>query len=222
MCANVFPPVKYVLYVYQFYKSVNQSINSISLKMDNRSGRCGQCVRPIKHLPDLHIFYNFNWITHILAKSIKWFVYSFKWYLGTTSIIRVAGLRLLLSYYTIHPLSGYLDYDFCHHIILYTHYPGSWIMTSPVILYNIMSLYCHLMTEVIIQLPGSCLYSHMTGEVIRIMGVLYNMTGEVIIHTHYPGIWITTSAIILYFTPIIPVAGLWLLQSYYTIPPLSG
>ena len=55
---------------------------SLSYLSDNRSGRCGQCVRPIKHLPDLHIFYNFNWITHILAKSIKWFVYSFKWYLG--------------------------------------------------------------------------------------------------------------------------------------------
>jgi hypothetical protein len=41
---------------------------------------------PIKHLPDLHIFYNFNWITHILAKSIKWFVYSFKWYLGILKV----------------------------------------------------------------------------------------------------------------------------------------
>jgi hypothetical protein len=51
-----------------------------------RSGRCGQCVRPIKHLPDLHFFYNFNWITHILAKSIKWFVYSFKWYLGILKV----------------------------------------------------------------------------------------------------------------------------------------
>ena len=48
---------------------------SLSCLSDNRSGRCGQCVRPIKHLPDLHIFYNFNWITHILANSIKLFVY---------------------------------------------------------------------------------------------------------------------------------------------------
>ena len=48
---------------------------SLSCLSDNRSGRCGQCVRPIKHLPDLHIFYNFNWITHILAKSIKWSVW---------------------------------------------------------------------------------------------------------------------------------------------------
>jgi hypothetical protein len=56
--------------------------NSSAVEISFLSGRCGQCVRPIKHLPDLHFFYNFNWITHILAKSIKWFVYSFKWYLG--------------------------------------------------------------------------------------------------------------------------------------------
>ena len=73
-----------------------------------------------------------------------------------TSIIRVAGLRLLLSYYTIHPLSGYLDYDFCHHIILYTHYPGSWIMTSPVILYNTPII--RIMTS-----PVIWLYSHDPG-----------------------------------------------------------
>ena len=59
---------------------------SLSCLSHNRSGRCGQCVRPIKHLPDLHIFYNFNRITHILAKSIKWFVYSFKWYLGILKV----------------------------------------------------------------------------------------------------------------------------------------
>ena len=29
---------------------------SLSCLSDNRSGRCGQCVRPIKHLPDLHFF----------------------------------------------------------------------------------------------------------------------------------------------------------------------
>jgi hypothetical protein len=60
--------------------------NLFPVLSDNRSGRCGQCVRPIKHLPDLHIFYNFNWITHILTKSIKWFVYSFKWYLGILKV----------------------------------------------------------------------------------------------------------------------------------------
>ena len=59
---------------------------SLSCLSDNRSGRCGQCVRPIKHLLDLHFFYDFNWITHILAKSIKWFVYSFKWYHGVQHI----------------------------------------------------------------------------------------------------------------------------------------
>jgi hypothetical protein len=59
---------------------------------DNRSSRCGQCVRPIKYLPDLHFFYNFNWITRILAKSIKWFVYSFKWYLG---ILKVSTAHFL-------------------------------------------------------------------------------------------------------------------------------
>ena len=33
-------------------------------------------VDNVSHLSNicLHIFYNFNWITHILAKSIKWFV----------------------------------------------------------------------------------------------------------------------------------------------------
>jgi hypothetical protein len=29
---------------------------SLSCLSDNRSGRCGQCVRPMKHLPDLHFF----------------------------------------------------------------------------------------------------------------------------------------------------------------------
>jgi hypothetical protein len=92
-----------------------------------------------------------------------------------TPIIRVAELWLLQSYYTIHPVSGHLDYDFCSHIILYTDYPGSWIMTSAVIW----------------------------------------------LYRHYPGSWMT-SAVTLYYTPIIRVAGLWLLQSYYTIHPLSG
>ena len=40
--------------------SVAELSKSLSCLSDNRSGRCGQCVRPIKHLPDLHIFYNFN------------------------------------------------------------------------------------------------------------------------------------------------------------------
>ena len=39
---------------------VSELSKSLSCLSDNRSGRCGQCVRPIKHLPDLHIFYNFN------------------------------------------------------------------------------------------------------------------------------------------------------------------
>ena len=39
------------------YAELSKSLSCLS---DNRSGRCGQCVRPIKHLPDLHIFYNFN------------------------------------------------------------------------------------------------------------------------------------------------------------------
>ena len=56
---------------------------SLSCLSDNRSGRCEQCI---KHLPDLYFFYDFNWITHILAKSITWFVYSFKWYLGILKV----------------------------------------------------------------------------------------------------------------------------------------
>ena len=74
---------------------------SLSCLSDNRSGRCGQCVRPIKHLPDLHFFYNFNWITHILAKSIKWFVYSFKWYLG---ILKVSTTHFCVTCGNIHTI----------------------------------------------------------------------------------------------------------------------
>ena len=37
------------------YSELSKSLSCLS---DNRSGRCGQGVRPIKHLPDLHIFYN--------------------------------------------------------------------------------------------------------------------------------------------------------------------
>jgi hypothetical protein len=58
-------------------------------------------VRPIKHLPDLHIFYNFNWITHILVKSIKWFVYSFKWYLG---ILKVSTTHFCVTCGNIHTI----------------------------------------------------------------------------------------------------------------------
>ena len=82
----------YIIIISPFHLSVHiimvmQSCwNLFPVCQDNRSGRYGQCVRPIKHLPDLHIFYNFNWITHILAKSIKWFVYSFKWYLGILKV----------------------------------------------------------------------------------------------------------------------------------------
>ena len=74
---------------------------SLSCLSDNRSGRCRQCVRPIKHLPDLHFFYNFNWITHILAKSIKWFVYSFKWYLG---ILKVSTTHFCVTCGNIHTI----------------------------------------------------------------------------------------------------------------------
>jgi hypothetical protein len=56
-------------------------------------------------LPDLHIFYNFNWITHILAKSIKWFVYSFKWYLG---ILQVSTTHFCVT---------------CGNIVLYPRWP---------------------------------------------------------------------------------------------------
>jgi hypothetical protein len=45
-------------------------------------------------------------------------------------------------------------------------------------------LYCHMTGEVI-QLPGYCLYCHMTGEVIipatRILSLYCHMTGKVII-----------------------------------------
>jgi hypothetical protein len=74
---------------------------SLSCLSDNRSGRCGQCVRPIKYLPDLHFFYNFNWITRILAKSIKWFVYSFKWYLG---ILKVSTTHFCVTCGNIHTI----------------------------------------------------------------------------------------------------------------------
>ena len=80
------------------YPELSKSLSCLS---DNRSGRCGQCVRPIKHLPDLHIFYNFNWITHILAKSIKWFVYSFKWYLG---ILKVSTTHFCVTCGNIHTI----------------------------------------------------------------------------------------------------------------------
>ena len=77
-------------------KSCNAELSkSLSCLSDNRSGRCGQCVGPIKHLPDLHI----NWITHILAKSIKWFVYSFKWYLG---ILKVSTTHFCVTCGNIH------------------------------------------------------------------------------------------------------------------------
>ena len=39
---------------------VTELSKSLSCLSDNRSGRCGQCVRPIKYLPDLHFIYNFN------------------------------------------------------------------------------------------------------------------------------------------------------------------
>ena len=84
------------------YDSVYTELSkSLSCLSDNRSGRCGQCVRPIKHLPDLHFFYNFNWITHILAKSIKWFVYSFKWYLG---ILKVSTTHFCVTCGNIHTI----------------------------------------------------------------------------------------------------------------------
>ena len=109
-----------------------------------------------------------------------------------TPIIRVAGLRLLPSYYTIHPLSGHLDYDFCSHIMLYTHYPGSWITTSAVILY----------------------YT----PIIRVAGL--RLLPSYTIH-HYPGSWTMTSAVIWQYRDMIRVAGLRLLQSYDSIETLS-
>jgi hypothetical protein len=45
--------------------------------------------------------WNFNWITHILAKSIKWFVYSFKWYLG---ILKVSTTHLCVTCGNIHTI----------------------------------------------------------------------------------------------------------------------
>ena len=145
----------------------------------------------------------------------------------TVDIIRVAGRRLLPSYDNIETWSGYLDYDFCCHIILYTHYLCSWIMTSVV------------------------KWQHR--DMIRVSGLWLLSSWQ---YRHYPGSWMMTSAVILYYTPIICVAGLWLLssndsidmirvagwwlllsydsigmirvaglrllQSYYTIHPLSG
>jgi hypothetical protein len=53
---------------------------------------------------------------------------------------------------------------------------------------RIMSLYCHMTAEVIIRLPGSCLYTvnHMTAEVIirlpaSCLYTVNHMTAEVII-----------------------------------------
>ena len=86
--------------------------------------------------------------------------YDFCCHMTVQAFDPVAGLRLLPSYYTIHPLSGQLDYAVSSHMTVSRHDPGSWITSSAVI--------------------------------------------------------------ILYFTPIIRVAGLRLLQSYYTIHSLSG
>jgi hypothetical protein len=49
--------IKNIVSVFYGIPELSKSLSCLS---DNRSGRCGQCVRPIKHLPDLHIFYNFN------------------------------------------------------------------------------------------------------------------------------------------------------------------
>jgi hypothetical protein len=93
---------KWWIYIPFHYLSLSSELSkSLSCLSDNRSGRCGQCVRPNKHLPDLHFFYNFNWITHILAKSIKWFVYSFKWYLG---ILKVSTTHLCVTCGNIHTI----------------------------------------------------------------------------------------------------------------------
>ena len=45
----------------------------IAVEISFLSGRCGQCVRPIKHLPDLHFLFTTSTELH----TIKWFVYSF-------------------------------------------------------------------------------------------------------------------------------------------------
>jgi hypothetical protein len=43
-------------YEFRVIGDIAELSKSLSCLSDNRSGRCGQCVRPIKHLPDLHIF----------------------------------------------------------------------------------------------------------------------------------------------------------------------
>ena len=96
--ARLWQGVLLTIYIYIYIAELSKSLSCLS---DNRSGKCGQCVRPIKHLPDLHIFYNFNWITHILAISIKWFVYSFKWYLG---ILKVSTTHFCVTCGNIHTI----------------------------------------------------------------------------------------------------------------------
>jgi hypothetical protein len=118
-----------------------------------------------------------------------------------TTIIRVAGLRLLPSYYTIHPLSGHLDYDFCSHIMLYTHYPVAGL--------RLLQSYDYR------HYPGSWMTSAIIYIIHPLSGHLdYDFCSHIMLYTHYPGSWITTSAVILYYTPIIRVAGLRLLPSY--------
>ena len=162
-----------------------------------------------------------------------------------TPIIQVAGLRLLPSYYAIHQLSRQLVYDFCSRIIQYTHYPRSWITTSTVILYYtpiIPVAGLRLLQSYYTIHPGSWIMTSTVilynTPIIRVAGLRllqsyniihplseqldYDFCRHIILYTHYPGSWIATSAVILYNTNIIQVAGLRLLQSYYTIPPLSG
>jgi hypothetical protein len=57
---------------------------------------------------------------------------------------------------------------------------------------RIMGVKYNIMTaEVVIQLPGSYLYTVTTAEVV----IHYNFCRHNILYTHYPGSWITTSAV---------------------------
>jgi hypothetical protein len=115
---------------------------------------------------------------------------------------------------------------------------GSWMMPAT----QILSLYCHMTGEVIIQLPRLCLYWHMTGEVIIQLPryCLYTViwlekssssypdTVSILSYdrrSHHPA----TQILSLYCPPVIcqyrdsiRVAGWWLLQSYDSIETWSG
>ena len=124
-------------------------------------------------------------------------------------------------------ISGYLDYDFCHHdSIDIIRVAGWWLLPSydnietwsgyldydfcrHIILYTDY-LCSWIMTSVV-----KWQYRHDPDSWMMTSAVIWQ-------YRHDPGSWITTSAVILYYTSIIRVAGLRLLLSYYTIHPLSG